>query len=454
MIREKGLTLEEEDKKYLWHPYTQMADYLKEKPLVIEEGKGVRLKDTEGRWYLDGVSSLWVNVHGHGRPEIDSAIEAQLRKVAHSTLLGLANVPAVRLARRLVEIAPRGLTKVFYSDNGSTAVEVALKMSYQFWQQGLKEFRKKKKFVSFKNAYHGDTLGCMAVGGIPLFHEIFKPLAFTPRWAESPYCYRCPLGLALPECRLECLKGLEEMLSEHSQEIAGLIIEPRVQAAAGMIVQPHGFLKRVGKLCSYYRVHLIADEVAVGFGRTGTMFACEAEEVKPDFLCLAKGITGGYLPLAATLTTEEVFQGFLSSSQVSKTFYHGHTYTGNPLACAAALANLELFAAESTLEKLKEKIKFLKGALAKFYELAHVGDIRQAGLMVGIELVEDKTEKRPYASQKEIGHKVILESRSRGLIIRPLGDVIVLMPPLAISLPELREMVEIAYESIRVVTEG
>ena len=453
MDEERRRRLEEDDRAILWHPYTQMAEYVKDEPLIIEEGEGVYLKDIYGRKFLDGVSSLWVNLHGHRRREIDGALRRQLDKVAHSTLLGISNVPAIELARRLIEIAPSGLRRVFYSDNGSTAVEVALKMAYQFWQQGPVESRGRRRFITFKNAYHGDTLGAVGVGGIPLFHDLFRPLTFEPLFAESPYCYRCPLNLSYPRCEVACLESLEEILRVHGDEVAALVIEPKVQAAAGMIVQPPGFLRRIRELCDRYGVLTIFDEVAVGFGRTGKMFACQQEDVSPDILCLGKGITGGYLPLAATLTSEEIFQGFLGDYSSFRTFFHGHTYTGNPLACAAALANLDVFERDGTLEAIQGKIKFLERGLERFYELSHVGDVRQCGLMVGIELVRDRESKEPYPPEEKVGLMVTLEARRRGLIFRPLGNVMVLMPPLVASEGELEGMMEILYESIKAVAD-
>ena len=435
-----------DDKQYLWHPFTQMKDWLKAEPLIIEEAKGCYLKDTKGNWYLDGVSSLWVNVHGHRKYEIDSAIIRQLNKVAHSTLLGLGNIPSIELAKELAEIAPRGLNKVFYSDNGSTAVEIALKMAYQYWQHSGKTA--KTKFIHLENSYHGDTIGAVSVGGMELFHKAYKNLLFDSYRAESPYCYRCPRDKRYPLCNFECLDKLKEILKEHSDAIAALIVEPLVQAAAGILVWPQGIYKEMARLCRKSNVLLIADEVAVGFGRTGSMFASEQEEVTPDILCLAKGITAGYLPLAVTLTTRKIFDGFLGEYKEKKTFFHGHTYTGNPLACAAALANLELFKKEKTLEKLQPKIQFLKNELEKFKKLKNAGDIRQKGLIAGIELVKDKQSKQPYPWEEKMGIRVCQKVREYGVLLRPLGNVIVLIPPLAISKDELKQLLEATYKAI------
>jgi adenosylmethionine-8-amino-7-oxononanoate aminotransferase len=452
MDQTKNKELEDLDRDLIWHPFTQMKDYMKEVPLIIEKGEGSYLIDIFGKKYLDGVSSLWVTLHGHRKKEIDDAIRNQLERVAHSTLLGISNVSAIELAKELIEITPDGLRKVFYSDSGSTAVEIALKIAFQFWKQ-KNSGRRKHTFLSFTNAYHGDTIGSVSLGGIDLFHEIYGPLLFPVYRAPYPYCYRCPLERSYPSCAMACLNRVEDILSVHHEEIAALVIEPMIQGAAGMITSPKGYLRGIRDLTKKYGVLLIADEVATGFGRTGRMFACEHEAISPDILCLAKGITGGYLPLAATLTTEEIFNAFLGEYEEKKTFFHGHSYTGNPLACAAALANLKVLKEERVLEKLRGKIQFLSEALKEYEGLEHVGDIRQLGMMVGIELVVDKTTKEEYPYEGKIGIKVIQEVRRRGLILRPLENVIVLMPPLGISMDELSEILSITYQSIKAVTE-
>lgn len=442
------------DRRFVWHPFTQMADWLREEPLIVAAGEGSYLIDTEGRRYLDGVSSLWVNVHGHRRAEIDRAIVEQLGRIAHSTSLGLSNVPAIKLAEKLIGIAPQGLEKVFYSDNGSTAVEVGLKMAFQYWQHRRDPKPDKKLFVSFINGYHGDTLGAVSVGGIDLFHRLFKPLLFEGFKVHAPYCYRCHLEKSCPECGMACLGEVEEVLARRCHEIAAIIIEPLIQGAGGMLAFPAGFTRKVRDLARKYDVLFIADEVATGFGRTGAMFACQKEGIEPDIMAVAKGITGGYLPLAATLTTGRVFDAFCGKYEEKKTFFHGHTYTGNPLACAAAQANLEIFQKDDTLAKLQAKIARLGEGLKAFSDLKHVGDIRQMGFMVGIELVANREIKEAYPYEAMVGIRVIQEARKRGLVIRPLGDVIVLMPPLGISLPELDSLLEITFDSIRAVTEG
>ncbi len=452
-IEDRNKKLEMDSTKYIWYPFTQMQDYRNEKPLIIEQGDGTILKDIYGNEYIDGVSSLWTNVHGHRKEKLDLAIKNQLDNIAHSTLLGLSNIPAIRCAEKLIQIAPKGLTRVFYSDSGSTAVEIALKIAFQYHQQASKGDHNKTKFISLINAYHGDTIGSVSVGGMDLFHKIYHPLLFDSFKAESPYCYRCPLGKSYPLCNLECLSQMEVLMKEHSHEIAALVIEPLVQGAAGILVQPPGYLKRVRELCNRYNILMIADEVAVGFGKTGRMFACEHEEVVPDIMALAKGISGGYLPLAATLTSEEIYQGFLGRYEEFKTFFHGHTYTGNPLACAATIANLEIFEEERVIENLQGKIERLTKNLEPMMSLIHVGDVRQRGIMVGIELVADKESKTPFPPEDRMGHQVIMEARKHGLIIRPLGDVVILMPPLSVSTEEIDRICEITYESIRIVTE-
>ena len=437
-------TLVRWDRDHLWHPFTQMQAFRQEEPLIVSRGEGVYLYDLEGRRYLDGVSSLWANLHGHRRRELDEALRAQLEQVAHSTLLGLAHPAAIVLARRLTELAPPGLTKVFFSDDGSTAVEVALKLAFQYWRnRGQND---KRLFLKLSNAYHGDTLGAVSVGGIPLFHEIYRPLLFDTLEAPAPYCYRCQHR---EDCDRQCLAVLEEQVAAHQQELAAVIIEPLMQGAAGMIPQPPGYLARVREATRRHGVLLIADEVATGFGRTGRMFACEHEGVSPDLMCLAKGLTGGYLPLAATLASDDLYQAFLGDYTEFKAFFHGHTYTGNPLAAAVGLASLDIFVRDRVLEGLAAKIERLSTHLAEMAGHPHVGDVRQRGLMVGLELVQDQAAREPFPAGRRVGHRVILEARQLGAILRPLGDTIVLMPPLSITLAELDELCRITFEAIR-----
>ncbi len=443
----KKRSLEAKDKKYVWHPFTQMKDWEKEKITIIRSGSGVWLEDMDGKRYLDGVSSLWCNVHGHRVKEIDAAVKKQLNAISHSTFLGLSNGPAILLAEALIRIAPAGLARVFYSDSGSEAVEIALKMAYQYWRQTGKPA--KTKFVKLVNAYHGDTLGSVSVGGIDLFHEIYRPLLFETFSAPSPYRYRWPGGSEADRVRDEALSGLEKVLARHHQEIAALVLEPLMQGAAGMIDQPSGYISRARELTRKYNVLLIADEVATGFGRTGSLFASRQENAAPDLMAVAKGLSGGYLPLAATLATEKIYSAFLGEYQEFKTFFHGHTFTANPLACSAALASLKLFGKNRVLEKLELKISLAQRRLADFYNIPIVGDIRQAGFMIGIELVKDAKTKEPFPWREKIGLRVTRRAKKKGVILRPLGPVIVLMPPLTISHEELNFLLDVTYESIR-----
>ncbi len=429
------------DKQYIWHPFTPMRQWTDGAPLVIERAEGNYLIDSDGRRYLDGVSSLWVNVHGHGRPEINQAIREQLDRMAHSTLLGLAHPTAAELAARLVACAPPGMARVFYSDNGSTAVEIALKLAFQFWQ--LAGRPEKRRFVHLEQAYHGDTLGAVAVGGIPLFHATFGPLLIESFATPTPHPYRHPSGGSPAEVRDQALAALADLLRARGHEIAAFILEPLVQGAAGMLVHPEGYLAGAAALCREHDVLLIADEVATGFGRTGTLFACTQEKVTPDLLCLAKGLTGGYTPLAATLATQRIYDQFLGARPGDRrTFFHGHTFTGHPLGCAAALASLDLFERDQVLEKLPDKIERLRQALATQVS-AHpnVGDIRQRGLMVGIELVADRATAESFPPEATTGARVCTAARASGVLLRPLGDVIVLMPPLSITHGEVDALV-------------
>jgi len=438
--------LEAWDKKYVWHPFAQMREWREGPVVVIEKGEGNYLIDTRGRKYIDGVSSLWCNVHGHRVKELDGALKRQLGKIAHTTFLGLSNVPAINLAKRLVEIAPKGLTKVFYSDSGSASVEVALKMAYQYWRQ--RGFKEKTTFLKLKNAYHGDTLGSVSVGGIGLFHEMYQPLLFNAYEAEAPYRYRDSFRGSERQYAEFCAKKIEAVLKKHHRKICAVVMEPLMQGAAGMLDQPKGYLALVRRLTKKYNVLMIADEVATGFGRTGKMFACGHEKGAPDFLCAAKGLTAGYLPLSVTLTTEEIYKAFLGEYKDFKAFFHGHTYSANPLACAAAIESLNLFRKNKVLSRLRGKIRLLSAELSKLKNKKCVGDIRQAGFMAGIELVKNPKTKEPHPPGDRIGHKVILKAREKGVMIRPLGNVLVLMPPLSITEAQLKTLCRVVAESI------
>jgi adenosylmethionine-8-amino-7-oxononanoate transaminase len=417
------------DRKYLWHPFTHMRQWLADDPLVITDAEGMHLIDSDGNRFLDGVSSLWCNVHGHRVPEIDNAIRAQLDRVAHTTMLGLASEPGIILAERLMRLVPPGLAKIFYSDSGATATEIAIKLAVQYWHNlGRPE---KHEIVGFTDAYHGDTVGAMSVGRMPPFHEPYFPMLFDVHFS--------------PPSLIE----LERILVQHGNTIAAVCVEPIVQGAGGMIVHPAGFLAGLQKLCDRFDVLLIADEVAVGFGRTGKMFACEHEHVSPDLMCVGKGITGGYLPLAATFTTQKIFDAFLGEPWEGKTFFHGHTYTGNALACAAALASLDLFEKHDLINSVQRKSEQLAQMLDEIRPLRHIGDIRQKGFMVGIELVADRGSRKPFDPYRREGAAVCARIRRHGVILRPLGDVIVINPPLAMEPDGLRRIVVAVGEEVQ-----
>jgi adenosylmethionine---8-amino-7-oxononanoate aminotransferase len=443
--------LEQADKQFVWHPFTQQESWEADAPIIIDRAQGAYLVDVDGNRYLDGVSSLWVNVHGHHRAEINAAITAQLDRVAHSTFLGLTHAPGIELARRLMDVVPGQLQRVFYSDTGAAAVEIALKMAFQYWQQRPDPRPRKTKFFSLHNAYHGDTIGALSVGGIDLFQQIYRPLLFPTVKAPEAYCYRCHLGKSYPSCRLACLDEIERAIAINAEELAAVIMEPLVQGAAGIIVYPPGYTRAVWEIAKRHSVLFIADEVATGFGRTGNMFACEHEGVEPDLMAVGKGISGGYLPLAATFATEEIYRAFLGRPEEAKTFYHGHTYTGNPVACAAALASLDLFGQERTLERLQPKIAALTAGLETIRDLPLVGDVRQRGFIAGIELVQDVATGTPFPVAEQLGVQVVKEARRHGVMLRPLSDVIVLMPPLAIADDELAALLRAVRESITAV---
>ncbi len=425
------------DAAHVWHPFTQMQGWLDDRPLIIERGEGNWLIDTEGHRWLDAISSLWVTTHGHHKAELDAAVRAQLDRVAHCTLLGQASVPSIELAAKLVSLAPKGLTRVFYSDSGSTSVEIAVKMAYQYWQ--LTGHPRKQRFVALAEAYHGDTIGSVSVGGMDLFHERFRGLLFP---VERVGTFLPGNGHTLERSLAE----IEELFAAKHEELAGFVVEPLIQGAAGMLIQPEGWLGGVAELCRKYDVLLICDEVATGFGRTGKLFAVEHEGVTPDLMCVAKGLTGGYLPLAATLANERIYAAFLGRFDEAKTFFHGHTYTGNPLACAAALANLELFETEATLDRMKPVEAVLADGLAELAKSKHVREVRRRGFMAGIELVN--AEGKPFEFAERMGFKVCMAARASSVLLRPLGNVIVLMPPLSLSVEEAKRVVRAVKEAI------
>jgi len=444
--------LKQLDHTHLWHPFAQMQEWMREELLIIERGEGSYLVDIHGRKYIDGVSSLWCNLYGHQRPELDEAIRNQLDRIAHTTFLGLSHVPGIKLAQKLSEIAPPGLQRVFYSDSGSTAVEVALKIPILAAQRG-------EKPNSIRFIGRGVSWGHHGCYECRIF-RCLSPLSSSTSVSctahqPPPHIFRCLHKMSEQDALKAAIEEAEEQLSKERNSLAAFVMEPLMQGAAGMWSQPSGYVKSLSEICRRNRILLILDEVATGFGRTGRMFACEHEEVSPDLLCLGKGMTAGYLPLAATLATEEIFSAFLGEYKELKSFFHGHTYTGNPLGCSVALAGLDLFQKEKILEKMQPKIPYIKSRLEQdFLPLAHVGDVRQCGFMVGIELVEEKVPLRRYPPEKRMANRVVLEARHRGVVVRPLGDVIVLMPPLTISADELKTLLDVTHESIRLASES
>ncbi len=430
------------DKQHVWHPFTPMQPWLASDNIVIESGEGFELIDTRGRRFIDGFSSLWCNLHGHRVKAIDDAIGRQLGRIAHSTLLGFASIPSIELAERLVRLAPPGLTKAFFSDSGATAVEVALKMAYQYYQNiGCP----RKRFIALREGYHGDTIGSVSVGGVETFHRLFRPLLFETTFVDSPNPYHHPAGNGASEA---VLAEIETLLARAADEYCAVILEPLIQAAAGMFTHSPAFLRALRELTRRHGVLLIADEVATGFCRTGTMFACEQAAITPDLMCLGKGLTGGYLPVAATLATQEIFDAFLGPRHEGRTFFHGHTFTGNALGCAAAVASIDLIASAGLLAALPAKIEFIRSSLAPLADHPHVGDIRQCGMMVGIELMADRAARRAFDPRLRIGESVCRAALERGLIIRPLDDIVVLMPAPAMDAATLARMMAATLETI------
>ena len=445
--------LKQWDHQYLWHPFTPMQLWTDEDPLVIVRGEGNELIDQAGRRYLDGVSSLWCNVHGHNRSELNTAIESQLHQIAHSTMLGLTHVPAVELARRLVGLTPAGLTRVFYSDNGATSVEAAIRMALQFWQ--LTDRPQKTMLASLRDDYHGDTLGAVSVGYSETFHRFYRSMLPETLRLTPPHVWRWRDWLSESEALERAVDEARRVLSQHRDDLAAVVIEPVMQGAVGMWPQPRGYVRALRELTAEHDILLVCDEVATGFGRTGTMFACDQEDVSPDLICLAKGLTGGYLPLAATLTTERVYSAFLGPPAEGRTFYYGHTYTGNPLGCAVALASLDLFDTDQVIARLAGKVDRLTRRLTDtIAALRHVADVRQRGVMVGIELAADRATRTAYPAADRMGARVTDAARAHGVLVRPLGDVVVLLPPLSISLDEVDRLVAAVYDAIVTVTES
>ena len=446
------------DRRYLWHPYTQMKDFEKDDPLFVGRADGVFLFDAQGRRYYDTISSWWCILHGHNHPGIKAAIRDQLDRLEHVHFAGTTHEGAIRLAEKLVALTPDGLSKVFYSDNGSTACEVAIKMSLQYWKH-MGETRR-ESFVSLERGYHGDTIGAMSLGGVPSFKGPFDALTFDSYRIPSPYCYRCPYKFRHSarsqdhsitkslNCSIECLDPLEKLLADKGHEIAGIILEPLLQAAGGMIAYPVQYLKRLAGLASHHRIHLILDEVATGFGRTGRMFAFEHAGIAPDFLCLSKGLTAGFIPMAATITTDDVYHAFYADYEEGRTFFHGHTFTGNPLASAAALASLEIFEQEKVLDGLQDKIDILQSGMERFKELPWVGDVRGIGMVAAVELVMDRRTRTPFSSEKRAGWMIYKEGLKKGLILRPLGDIVYLFLPLSVNAVQIEDILNLSFDVI------
>ncbi len=442
----------EEDLKYIWRPFTQMKALEKDenKPIIIKKGKGIYLEDIEGNKYIDAVSSWWVNTLGHSNNRINKAINNQLKKIEHVIFGGFSHEPVIHFSKKLVSLMNNKLTKVFFSDNGSTAVEVALKMAYQYFV--LKGHPEKKKFIALKNSYHGDTLGAVSVGGIDMYHKLYKPLLFGIEQAESPYCYRCPMGCDKSSCNIECLSSVENILEKESENIAGVIIEPLVQAAGGMIMYPPEYITKLRSLCDKYNVLLIDDEVAMGFYRTGKLFAYEHAGIVPDIICAAKGITAGYMPLSVTVTTDEIYNAFYDDDLDGyKTFYHGHSYTAYPLALSVALENLKILEEMKIEEYLKPKIAKFSKELEKFRSHKNVGDIRQTGMICAVELVKNKETKEPFAYEDGVGKKIYLEGLKLGAILRPMWNCIYFITPYVITEKEIEKLVDIAYKALNKV---
>ena len=438
-----------DDHAHVWHPFTQQQQWVDEEPLVVERGEGCWLVGTDGRRYLDGNSSLWVNLWGHDRRELLDALTTQAEAIPHATFLGLTNVPAIETARRLVELCPPGITRAFFSENGSSAVEVALKMAFAYHRHRGDTGR--DLFVCLDNAYHGDTLGAVSVGGIDAFHALYGDLLFETRRIASPYCYRCPLGLTYPDCDLACADTLEDVLAAEGDRVATVVTEPLVQGASGIITAPDGHLARLREICDRHGVLLVVDEIATGFGRTGATFACELEGVTPDLMTVGKGLTGGYLPLSATLCTEAIYEAFLGAPDAGRTLYHGHSYAGNPLAAAVANANLQLYVEQDLPAMARSNAEVLAELLAPLRDLPHVGEVRQRGIMCGIELVADTSTKELFPHGWQVGKRTCDAMREDDVVLRPLGDVLVLMPAPAMTRDELAHLVRAVERAIRTV---
>lgn len=439
--------LQKRDLQHVWHPCSQMKDYEQFPPIVLKKGQGVWLYDENNHRYLDAVSSWWVNLFGHANPRISQALSDQAFTLEHAIFANFSHEPAIKVAEKLVALTPKGLNKVFFADNGSSAIEVALKMSFQYHMQIGKTT--KKRFLALTDAYHGETLGALSVGGVGLYNEVYQPLLLDTVRAQGPDCFRCPFKEKPESCHAQCIQFVEEELHQHHEEITAVIIEPLIQAAAGMKMYPPIYLKRLRELCTKYDIHLIADEIAVGFGRTGTLFACEQADIAPDFMCLSKGLTGGYLPLSAVLTTDDVYNAFYDDYGTMKAFLHSHSYSGNTLACRVALEVLTMFEEERVIDIVQNKgERMRKLAMQAFEQLPFVGEYRQVGLVGAIELVANRETKEPLPSEERIGYQIYKRALEKGLLIRPLGNILYFMPPYIISDDEMRFMIDTTKETL------
>jgi adenosylmethionine-8-amino-7-oxononanoate aminotransferase len=438
------------DLAVLWHPCTQMKDHEQLPVIPIRRGDGVWLEDFDGKRYLDAVSSWWVNVFGHANPRINQRIKDQVDQLEHVMLAGFSHQPVVELSERLVALTPAGLDRVFYTDNGSTGIEVALKMSFHYWRNSGRA--RKQRFVTLTNSYHGETVAAMSVGDVALFTDTYKPLLLDTFKVPSPDCYLRPDGVSWEEHSRQMFGHMERTLAEHHQDIAAVIVEPLIQGAGGMRMYHPVYLKLLREACDRYEVHLIHDEIAVGFGRTGTMFACEQAGIAPDFLCLSKALTGGYLPMAAVLTTDRMYQAFYDDYSTLRAFLHSHTYTGNPLACAAALATLDIFAEDNVIEANKALAARMASATAHLVDHPHVAEVRQTGMALAIEMVQDKASRTAYPWQERRGLKVYQHALARGALLRPLGSVVYFLPPYCITEEQIDFLAAVATEGIDIAT--
>ncbi|WP_040259577.1 adenosylmethionine--8-amino-7-oxononanoate transaminase [Pseudomonas massiliensis] len=438
------------DLDVLWHPCTQMKDHERLPVIPIKRGDGVWLEDFDGKRYLDAVSSWWVNVFGHANPRINQRIKDQVDQLEHVILAGFSHAPVIELSERLVKITPAGLDRVFYADNGSSCIEVALKMSYHYWLNRGQS--KKRRFVTLTNSYHGETIAAMSVGDVPLFTETYKALLLDTLKVPSPDCYLRPEGTSWEDHSRTLFAAMEQTLAEHHESVAAVIIEPLIQGAGGMRMYHPVYLRLLREACDRYGVHLIHDEIAVGFGRTGTLFACEQAGIRPDFLCLSKALTGGYLPLAACLTTDEVYQAFYDDYSTLRAFLHSHSYTGNPLACAAALATLDIFEQDQVIERNQALARRMATATAHLADHPHVAEVRQTGMVLAIEMVQDKASRQPYPWQERRGLRVFEHALTRGALLRPLGSVVYFLPPYVITPEQIDFLAEVASEGIDMAT--